>query len=87
VIKTKPSADIDNPVQIAHLKKSALTSFKEALGFVSELCLIDRREAFSVLAIMQSFTVGYIVVNSGDRDTLNAIIDEDEEMIRKYEKE
>lgn len=80
------AAEIGQLVRVSHKKKEALIAFSEAVNHLSELYGIDRGEAFSVLAIMQSIVVGYTVDNSGDNPTLKDIIAEAEDILSKYAK-
>lgn len=84
--KTTLSVDIGNLIKVAYIKKEALEAFKEAVNLVRDIYDIDRREAFSVLAIMQSVIVGYTVDDGSDDPTLKDIIAEAEDMLSKYAK-
>jgi len=84
--KATLSAEIDHIIAISYKKKDALITFKEAVKQVSELYAMDKREAFSILAIMQSIIVGFTVDSSGDNPTLKDIIAEAEDMLSKNAK-
>lgn len=82
--KTTLAVDIDELVKISYKKREALKAFSESVNHLSELYKIDRREAFSILAIMQSIVVGYTVDDGSDNPTLKDIIAEAEDMLNKY---
>lgn len=84
--KNTLSANIDHLITISYKKREALKAFGEAVNVLSELYKIDMREAFSVLAIMQSIIVGYTVDDGSDNPTLRDIIAEAEEVLNRHAK-
>jgi hypothetical protein len=81
--KDKIAANVDHMIAVSHKKKEALKAFIEAVRYLNDVYKIDRAEAFSVLAIMQSVVVGFTLDRNVDNAALNDIIAQAEQILSR----